>query len=65
MRGQALGHAPTTDTGHPLVDAFLWVKVPGQSDGTCNGGPRAGAWWADYALELSKAAEVLGSVFPK
>jgi endoglucanase len=65
VRGQALGHAPTTDTGHPLVDAFLWVKVPGQSDGTCNGGPRAGTWWADYALELSKAADALGSVFPK
>ena len=64
-RNQALGHAPSTSTGHPLVDAFLWVKVPGQSDGTCNGGPRAGEWWADYALELSKAAEVLGSVFPR
>lgn len=58
-RNQALGPAPTTNTGQPLADAFLWVKTPGQSDGTCNGGPRAGAWWADYALELSKAAEVL------
>lgn len=63
--GQALGQAPTTDTKHPLVDAFLWVKTPGQSDGTCNGGPGAGSWWADYALELSKAAEVIGSVFPR
>ena len=64
-RGQALGRAPTTDTRHPLVDAFLWVKTPGQSDGTCNGGPRAGEWWADYALELSKAAEVLGSMIAR
>lgn len=62
-RGEALGRAPTTDTKHPLVDAFLWVKTPGQSDGTCNGGPRAGEWWVDYALELSRAAEALGSVF--
>jgi endoglucanase len=64
-RGQALGRAPTTNTGHPLADAYLWVKTPGQSDGTCNGGPRAGEWWADYALELSRAAEVLGSMFPR
>ncbi|MBA3670963.1 MAG: glycoside hydrolase family 6 protein, partial [Gemmatimonadaceae bacterium] len=54
--GQALGTLPTTDTRRPLVDAFLWVKVPGQSDGTCNGGPRAGEWWPDYALGLSRAA---------
>jgi endoglucanase len=60
--GQALGRAPTTQTGHPLVDAFLWVKTPGQSDGTCHGGPSAGSWWPDYALELSKAAEALGSM---
>jgi endoglucanase len=59
-RNQALGPAPTARTGHALVDAFLWIKTPGQSDGTCGGGPRAGAWWADYALELSKAAEAIG-----
>ena len=64
-RNQALGRAPTADTGHPLVDAFLWVKTPGQSDGPCNGGPRAGEWWPDYALELSRAAEVLGSFLPR
>lgn len=58
-RGQALGAPPTTDTRMPLVDALLWIKTPGQSDGTCNGGPRAGEWWADYALELSKMADAL------
>jgi len=62
---QALGRAPTTRTGNPLVDALLWVKTPGQSDGTCNGGPRAGAWWAEYALELSRAAQALGSLAPR
>lgn len=55
-RGQALGPSPATATGHALVDAFLWVKVPGQSDGTCNGGPNAGKWWPEYALELAKGA---------
>lgn len=58
-RGQALGIIPTTNTGHPLVDAFLWVKQPGESDGTCNGGPRAGSWWNDIAIELSRAATTL------
>jgi endoglucanase len=53
-KGQGLGALPTTNTGHPLVDAFLWIKVPGQSDGACNGGPRAGEWWTDYALELAR-----------
>lgn len=52
--GRALGLRPTTVTGHRLVDAFLWVKAPGESDGTCNGGPAAGAWWAEYALGLAK-----------
>ncbi|MEX2284920.1 MAG: glycoside hydrolase family 6 protein [Gemmatimonadota bacterium] len=64
-RQQALGLPPTTNTGTPLVDAFLWIKSPGQSDGTCNGGPRAGQWWPDYALELSKMADVLKSMVPR
>lgn len=59
---QALGQAPTTDTGLPLVDAFLWIKTPGQSDGTCNNGPRAGEWWPEYALGLIRTAEALGSL---
>lgn len=50
--GRRIGANPTTNTGHALVDAFLWIKPPGQSDGTCNGGPVAGKWWADYALGL-------------
>ena len=36
MRG--LGTRPTASTGHALVDAYLWVKVPGESDGSCNRG---------------------------
>jgi len=51
--GRGLGHAPTTDTGFPGVDALLWVKYPGQSDGTCKPGqPPAGTWWPSYALSL-------------
>ena len=50
--GRALGAAPTTDTGNGNVDAFLWVKRPGESDGSCNGGPGAGRFVNDYAIEL-------------
>ena len=64
-RGQALGIAPTTNTGHPLVDAFLWVKQPGESDGTCKGGPNAGSWWTEIALELSRAASTLSRTIAK
>ena len=60
-RGQALGVAPTTRTGHPLVDAFLWIKQPGESDGNCKGGPSAGSWWTEIALELSRAASTLAN----
>ncbi len=34
---QALGTPPTTRTGQPGVDALLWVKRPGESDGLCGG----------------------------
>jgi endoglucanase len=51
--GRALGHPPTTNTGVAGVDAFLWVKYPGQSDGSCRAGePPAGTWWPSYALSL-------------
>ncbi|MEV5592708.1 glycoside hydrolase family 6 protein [Streptomyces sp. NPDC052496] len=53
-RGRALGTAPTVRTGDPLVDAYLWIKRPGESDGTCKGGPKAGDWWPEYALELAR-----------
>ncbi|MGW7312405.1 glycoside hydrolase family 6 protein [Streptomyces sp. NPDC054865] len=54
--GRALGTPPSDRTGHPLVDAYLWVKRPGESDGTCRGGPQAGEWWPDHALGLARRA---------
>jgi endoglucanase len=59
-RGRAIGAKPTTQTGNALVDAFLWIKVPGESDGNsgeCNGGPAAGTWWPHYALKLVRNAK--------
>ncbi|MFI6378040.1 glycoside hydrolase family 6 protein [Streptomyces sp. NPDC050658] len=55
--GRALGTPPTTRTGDPAIDAYLWVKRPGESDGTCRGGPRAGQWWPQYALGLASRAK--------
>ncbi|MCX5412370.1 glycoside hydrolase family 6 protein [Streptomyces sp. NBC_00059] len=55
--GRALGEPPTTETGDELVDAYLWVKRPGESDGDCKGGPKAGDWWPEYALGLARATK--------
>jgi endoglucanase len=55
--GRALGTPPTAETGDPLVDAFLWLKKPGESDGACNGGPKAGVFWQERALELARNAK--------
>ena len=55
--GRALGEAPTSKTGDPLVDAYLWVKRPGESDGECRGGPKAGEWWPEYALGLARGSK--------
>ncbi len=38
--------------------SFLWIKHPGESDGTCDGGPGAGQWFMDYALELVRDARL-------
>ncbi|MER7008474.1 glycoside hydrolase family 6 protein [Dactylosporangium sp. NPDC000555] len=53
--GRLLGKPPTTDTGDPRVDALLWIKRPGESDGACRPGePPAGQWWPEYALDLAQ-----------
>ncbi|MDQ1572082.1 MAG: endoglucanase [Actinomycetota bacterium] len=59
---------PTT---YPTLDAYLWIKTPGQSDGQCNRGiagsttdpewggivdPAAGAWFPQQALQLAQLA---------
>jgi endoglucanase len=51
--GRAIGRSPDTSTGQRKVDAYLWVKEPGASDGSCRAGaPPAGHWWPEYALQL-------------
>jgi endoglucanase len=52
--GRKIGQAPTVSTGIADVDAFLWIKRPGESDGSCAGGaPGAGTWFPSYALSLA------------
>jgi endoglucanase len=46
--GSGLGLRPTSNTGVPLLDAYLWVKTPGQSDGQCDPVSGVRAW--DYSV---------------
>lgn len=52
QRGRALGQRPTPVTGNPNVDAFLWIKPPGETDGGCFPGDVASGWFQAYALDL-------------
>ena len=68
--GRGVGTRPTANTGVSLVDAHLFIKTIGESDGQCNrsipGGtidpeygivdPAAGAWWPAQALTLAQNA---------
>jgi endoglucanase len=68
---RGVGLRPTVATGNALVAADLWIKKPGESDGSCNRGvpgvttdpewgntvdPAAGAWFPGMALDLAKLA---------
>lgn len=66
---RGLGQRPTLDTGNPLIDAHLWIKIPGESDGECLRGtegpqdpergmvdPGAGQWFEEQVLELVEFA---------
>jgi endoglucanase len=57
--GRAVGHPPSTDTSYKYCDAYLWIKIPGESDGKCNGGPKAGRFWGEQAEELVRNSEYL------
>ncbi|HVS79233.1 MAG TPA: glycoside hydrolase family 6 protein [Candidatus Saccharimonadales bacterium] len=52
----ALGRLPTVHTGDARNDAFMWIKLPWESDGTCNGGPDAGMVYWSFAVKLAKNA---------
>jgi endoglucanase len=50
--GRAIGTASTEATGDPVIDAFLWVKLPGESDGCI---APAGCFVPQRAYELATA----------
>ncbi|MGV9549130.1 glycoside hydrolase family 6 protein [Streptomyces ardesiacus] len=49
--GRRIGRAPTLSTGLGRVDAYLWIKLPGESDG-CKGEP--GTFAPAYAYDLAR-----------
>ncbi|MFJ4272450.1 glycoside hydrolase family 6 protein [Streptomyces coelicoflavus] len=49
--GRRIGRAPTLSTGMGRIDAYLWVKLPGESDG-CKGEP--GTFTPSYAYDLAR-----------
>jgi endoglucanase len=66
---RGVGLLPTAKTGVALLDAYLWVKIPGESDGQCYrwttgpldpvrnmADPAAGMWFPEMALELARNA---------
>ncbi|MGZ4585724.1 MAG: glycoside hydrolase family 6 protein [Mycobacterium sp.] len=55
--GRALGTPPTANTGGAHADAYLWIKRPGESDGSCGkGDPAAGTFVSQYAIDLAHKA---------
>jgi len=51
-RTAGLGENPRVVADGSGLDALLWVKAPGESDGSCNGDPAAGQWFQSYAETL-------------
>ena len=47
-----LGHVPTLHTGLRNCDGLLWIKIPGESDGPCNNGLKAGRFTPYLAKNL-------------
>jgi endoglucanase len=56
--GRIPGPSPRVDPGPAGIDAYLWIKNPGASDGPCNGGPAAGQFYTQYAVELAQSREL-------
>lgn len=59
--GRAIGTPSTTETGDPMIDAFLWIKLPGEADGCIAG---AGQFVPQRAYDLAIAAGGGGGTTP-
>lgn len=58
--GRGLGPPPMSRTRSERIDAYLWIKNPGESDGSCSGRAPAGTFVPELALELARNAESPG-----
>ncbi|KAL8002789.1 putative 1, 4-beta cellobiohydrolase [Plasmopara halstedii] len=47
-----IGALPTSKTNISNLDYGMWIKVPGESDGECNGGPAAGDFFEEAFQKL-------------
>jgi endoglucanase len=55
--GRAVGPTPRFAPGPTGIDAYLWIKDPGASDGSCRGAPPAGQFWPQYAAALEQLSQ--------
>jgi len=58
-RGNGIGHVPTPATGHPRIDAYYWLKTPGESDGCTETVPDGGK--CARFDEMCASADSIGS----
>ncbi|KAI5456900.1 1, 4-beta cellobiohydrolase [Mariannaea sp. PMI_226] len=56
-KGTGFGTRPSTNTGDSLLDAFVWVKPGGESDGTSNTSSARYDYHCGYADALQPAPE--------
>jgi endoglucanase len=59
--GRAIGTASTNATGDAMIDAFLWIKLPGEADGCI---AAAGQFVPQRAFDLAMAAGGGGDTTP-
>lgn len=57
VKGTGFGRLPTTNTGDALVDAIVWVKPGGESDGTSDSSATRYDAHCGYADALTPAPE--------
>ncbi len=58
--GRLAGAAPGGVTGTDGLDGYLWVKNPGESDGSCLGGPSSGQWFDSWAADFVSRSQAAG-----
>ena len=66
-KNAGLGRQPTSNTGSPYADAFLWISRPGLSSNAgnrCRRGPTRNTWFQGQALLLARQANFHAPSWP-